>query len=86
MTARSSAPTRPCARACKKIAEIYAKVKDIHVTDRGMIWNTDLMETLEFDNLIGQAAVTVNGALNREESRGAHAREDFKDRDDKPSG
>ena len=67
----------------QKIGEIYAKVKDIRVTDRGMIWNTDLMETLEFDNLIGQAAVTVNGALNREESRGAHAREDFKDRDDK---
>ncbi len=66
----------------KKIAEVYAKAKDIHVTDRGMIWNTDLMETLEFDNLLGQAAVTVNGALNREESRGAHAREDFKTRDD----
>jgi succinate dehydrogenase / fumarate reductase flavoprotein subunit len=43
------------------------------------VWNTDLMETLEFDNLIGQAVVTVNGAVNRTESRGAHAREDFSD-------
>jgi succinate dehydrogenase / fumarate reductase flavoprotein subunit len=67
----------------QKIAAIYARTPDIRVTDRGMIWNTDLVETLEFDNLMGQAAVTVNGALNREESRGAHAREDFKDRDDK---
>ena len=61
-----------------KIAAVFAKVADISVTDRGMIWNTDLMETLEFDNLIVQAAVTVNSAVNRQESRGAHAREDFK--------
>ena len=51
--------------------------------DRSLIWNTDLLETLEFDNLIGQAVVTMEGALNRQESRGAHAREDFPDRDDK---
>jgi len=67
----------------EKIAKVFSKTSQIKVTDRGMIWNTDLVETLEFDNLISQAAVTVNGALNREESRGAHAREDFKDRDDK---
>src|ERR1700712_2350548 len=51
--------------------------------DRGMIWNTNLMETLELDNLIGQAVVTVVGTANRQESRGAHAREDFGSRDDK---
>ena len=66
----------------KRIAAVYDKVKDISVTDRGLIWNTDLMETLEFDNLIGQAAVTVNSAVNRPESRGAHARDDFPDRND----
>jgi succinate dehydrogenase / fumarate reductase flavoprotein subunit len=59
-----------------KIAAVYNKLPDIKVTDRGLIWNTDLMETV-------QAAVTVNSAVNRQESRGAHAREDFKDRDDK---
>ena len=67
----------------EKIAAVYKKLPQINVTDRGMIWNTDLMETLEFDNLLTQAAVTVSSAVNREESRGAHAREDFKDRDDK---
>ncbi|MGC1301700.1 MAG: succinate dehydrogenase flavoprotein subunit [Caulobacteraceae bacterium] len=66
----------------KRIADVYSKVSDVKVSDRGMIWNTDLMETLEFDNLIGQAAVTVNSAVNRTESRGAHARDDYPDRDD----
>ncbi len=66
----------------RKIAECYTGLPDISVKDRGMIWNTDLVETLEFDNLIAQAAVTVNGAANRQESRGAHAREDFSERDD----
>ena len=55
---------------------------DIRVTDRSLIWNTDLLETLEFDNLIAQAVVTMDSALNRQESRGAHAREDFSARDD----
>jgi succinate dehydrogenase / fumarate reductase flavoprotein subunit len=67
----------------KRLAAVHAKRKDLAVTDRGLVWNTDLMETLEFDNLFGQAAVTVGGAVNRAESRGAHAREDFPDRDDK---
>ena len=66
----------------QRIGAVHRKTSDIQVTDRGMIWNTDLMETLEFDNLIGQAVVTVNSAVNRQESRGAHAREDFADRDD----
>ncbi len=70
------------ANGVRKMADIHARTADLGVTDRTLIWNTDLVETLEFDNLVGQAAVTVEGALNRQESRGAHAREDFPDRDD----
>ena len=66
----------------EKIATIWKQSEDIKVTDRSLIWNSDLVETLEFDNLIAQAAVTVVGAENRKESRGAHAREDFSKRDD----
>lgn len=66
----------------KRLQAVWDKKSDIKVSDRGLVWNTDLMETLEFDNLIGQAVVTVNGAANRTESRGAHAREDFADRND----
>jgi succinate dehydrogenase / fumarate reductase flavoprotein subunit len=66
----------------KRLEAVWAKKDDVKVTDRGLVWNTDLMETLEFDNLIGQAVVTVAGGVNRTESRGAHAREDFSDRND----
>ncbi len=67
----------------KLIHEVLGGVPDIRVTDRSLIWNSDLVETLEFDNLIAQAVVTMDAAANRTESRGAHAREDFPDRDDK---
>jgi len=65
-----------------KLRAIHARGTDIQTTDRGMIWNTDLVETLEYDNLIDQALVTIESAANRKESRGAHAREDFPDRHD----
>mgnify|MGYP003640776556 FL=1 len=65
-----------------KLKAVQESFKDVSVSDRSMIWNTDLIETLELDNLLSQAAVTISGALNREESRGGHAREDFPDRDD----
>ncbi len=67
----------------REIQKLWDASQDIKVTDRSLIWNTDLIETLEYDNLIIQAAVTVAGAVARKESRGAHAREDFPDRDDK---
>jgi succinate dehydrogenase / fumarate reductase flavoprotein subunit len=70
------------AEGVRRIAEVFSGLPDVATSDRGLIWNTDLMETLEFDNLILQASVTVNSAVNRTESRGAHAREDFSERDD----
>ena len=65
-----------------KLAAIYEQMQDIGVSDRSLIWNSDLVETRELDNLISQAAVTMHSAFNRKESRGAHAHEDFPNRDD----
>jgi succinate dehydrogenase / fumarate reductase flavoprotein subunit len=67
---------------CNLIGEIFDEFSDVGVSDRSMIWNTDLVETLELDNLLRQSVVTMHSARNREESRGAHAHEDFPERDD----
>ena len=64
------------------MAEISASFADVAVKDKSLIWNTDLVETLELDNLLAQASVTINAAGNRKESRGGHAREDYSKRDD----
>ena len=66
-----------------QIREPYEGMNDISVKDKSLLFNTDLVETLEFDNLIRQALTTIDSAYNRKESRGAHAREDFSKRDDK---
>mgnify|MGYP001461977539 FL=1 len=67
----------------EKIRKPFEGMQDISVSDKSLLFNTDLVETLEFDNLIRQAMTTIDSAYHRKESRGAHAREDFKNRDDK---
>ncbi|MEO1608464.1 MAG: succinate dehydrogenase flavoprotein subunit [Pseudomonadota bacterium] len=66
----------------EKVSDIWQQSEDLGIVDRSLIWNSDLVEALEYQNLISQAAVTMFSAENRKESRGAHAREDFSERND----
>jgi succinate dehydrogenase / fumarate reductase flavoprotein subunit len=75
--------TKTLDEGCQNLDKVISGRPDIRVKDRSMIWNSDLMETLEFENLILQAQATIRSAANRKESRGAHAHEDFPERDDK---
>jgi succinate dehydrogenase / fumarate reductase flavoprotein subunit len=71
------------AEGVHKLGTVHQSFAEVQVSDRSLVWNTDLVETLELDNLLSQALVTMHSAENRKESRGAHAREDYKERDDR---
>ena len=70
------------AEGVRRLGQVRASFDDVQVSDRGLIWNTDLIETLELENLLAQAIATIHSAANRRESRGAHARDDYRERDD----
>ncbi len=73
---------RTLQEGCAKMGKVFASFGDVRVSDRSLIWNSDLIETLELQNLLYNAVATINSAEQRHESRGAHAREDFPERDD----
>ncbi len=71
------------AQGIERIGQTFASFADVRISDRSLVWNSDLIETLELENLLLQATATIHSAANRTESRGAHAREDFPTRDDR---
>ena len=74
--------SKTLAEGCAKMKDIFASFEDVKVSDRSLVWNSDLIETYELHNLLLNAVATINSAEQRKESRGAHAHEDYPERDD----